>query len=141
MLFSWGKSDKWGIQDMEEEHTIFVWSCNDTCSWMAITHCSVVARCYQVNHSIYSFILLIKFIILDLKEEIILFIVWFLGLIHLMNRIICWLQVCNFLMKMLSLMPVIMTVKKEVKLTICLYFVLLLIYLSFRIWWFWFCQW
>lgn len=43
-----GTSDKWRIQDMEEEHTIFIWFGDDTCLGMAQFDSSMAAWRQQV---------------------------------------------------------------------------------------------
>lgn len=52
--------DQRGVQDLEEEHPISVWSGHDPCSGVAKFDCPMVARCYQVrkiyNHYIYYYL-------------------------------------------------------------------------------------
>ena len=40
----WREGDQWGVQNMEEEHSVFVWFGDDTRSGVALADCSVASR-------------------------------------------------------------------------------------------------
>ena len=106
------------IQNMEEKHTFLIRFSNDTRPWMAFFNSSVAPWCYSVFQlSIIFKAFVIKFcnfFLPDLKAKTTRFTVSFLVHTPVMNRTTFWLLLFNFQMKMLSLMPLIMTMTKEV---------------------------
>lgn len=125
-----GESNKWRIQDLEEKHTIPVWSGHDTCSRVAKFDRPVASWREQVIQPplelskqcrllfIYNLLSIINGLIdmfcEGLRERIMQSIGWCWAHTHRMSRTTWSSQAFRFLMTMLSLTRPTTTVRKEV---------------------------